>query len=79
MHSNNFGHNAPGPFRHVLRQLVVVNDITENINTCMQMYMKLVYNPSTDTAEMLPNLICKMYLDIVAKYLVFGEYFHGGS
>ena len=24
MHSNNFGHNAPGPFRHVLRQLVVV-------------------------------------------------------
>ena len=33
----------------------------------MQMYMKLVYNPSTDTAEMLPNLICKMYLDIVDK------------
>ena len=33
----------------------------------MQMYMKLDYNPSTDTAEMLPNLICKMYLDIVDK------------
>ena len=32
-------------------------------------YMKLDYNPSTYTAEMLPNLICKMYLDIVDKQI----------
>ena len=31
----------------------------------MQMYMKLDYNPSTDTAEMLPNLICKMHYEIM--------------
>ena len=45
-----------------------INDITENIYTCMQ-YIKLDYNPSTYTAEMLPNLICKMYLDIVDKQI----------
>ena len=32
-------------------------------------YMELDYNPSTYTAEMLPNLICKMYLDIVDKQI----------